>query len=383
MNLARLLLKEQSDARLCELSAEGHQPAFEVLVRRHTADLRRVASRIAPGSRADDVVQEALIKAWLALQASAEVSNPRAWLMRITANAATDDHRRRYDFDELRESLEGSGSDPAAVAERRRVVRDTLAAVAALPESQRDALLQIALDGASRRDIALEMGISEGAVRQLVHRARSTLRAGFTALTPLPLLLAAFTPGTAKASVPNLVAGAMASSGGAAAGSLATKAAVGLAVVAGAGTTVDVVSERVRDGKVVAPVVEEAEAQTAGPAKSELATLSAEKPREVERTPKRARVKRRSGGERRAARVRARTESETGAAQPQRSSPISASPAPRGQERRAPAAEEAEEEDRDPVEPAEVEEPEPAEPRETPEPAEPAETEEPDDPDEP
>lgn len=260
MRLARLLLKEQSDGRLLELSAEGHEQAFEVLVRRHTPDLRRLASRIAPGTRADDVVQDAFMRAWLALRDGTEVANPRAWLMRITANAATDHHRRRYDFDELRESLESTDGDTAAVADRRGVVRDTLTAVAALPAAQREALLRIAIQGASRRDVAVELGVSEGAVRQLVHRARSTLRAGFTAITPLPFLAAALSPSTAKASVGSLIAGAVGGSGAATGGALATKAAVGLAVVGVAGTSVKLASDRPASAREPAAPVERAQA---------------------------------------------------------------------------------------------------------------------------
>src|SRR5205807_2147203 len=74
------------------------------------------------------------------------------------------------------------------VAERRMLAMDALSAVAQLPTRQHDALVQTAFHGLSRTEVADTMGLSEGAVRQLVHRARATLRTAVTAITPMPVL---------------------------------------------------------------------------------------------------------------------------------------------------------------------------------------------------
>ncbi len=58
----------------------------------------------------------------------------------------------------------------------------------ALPERQRDALVLRELEGRRYDEIASELGVGDGAVRQLLHRARTTLRAGASALTPVGLL---------------------------------------------------------------------------------------------------------------------------------------------------------------------------------------------------
>ena len=71
--------------------------------------------------------------------------------------------------------------------ERREDARDALSGLAALPERQREALLRVAVEGRPQGEVARELGVSEGAVRQLVHRARLTLRAAATAVVPLPL----------------------------------------------------------------------------------------------------------------------------------------------------------------------------------------------------
>jgi hypothetical protein len=63
-----------------------------------------------------------------------------------------------------------------------------LVAVQALPERQRDAILLRELEGRSYEEIALALGVSGGAVRQLLNRARNSLRSAAAALTPMPLL---------------------------------------------------------------------------------------------------------------------------------------------------------------------------------------------------
>ena len=55
-----------------------------------------------------------------------------------------------------------------------------------LPERQRTALLAVAFDGRSHADVGAELGLKEPAVRQLVSRARTSLRVAATAITPWP-----------------------------------------------------------------------------------------------------------------------------------------------------------------------------------------------------
>jgi RNA polymerase sigma factor (sigma-70 family) len=182
-----VLLRTQSDERLVALAREGHERAFEAIVERYRRPLLRACRRVLPEARAEDALQQALLAAWAALQRGDEVRELRAWLFRIAHNTALNQLRiSGYDHAELHELLRG-GPGPEEEAERRMVVRATLAGLAALPERQRDALLQIAVQGRGQEAVARDLGLSEGAVRQLVHRARVQLRAAATAVTPLPL----------------------------------------------------------------------------------------------------------------------------------------------------------------------------------------------------
>src|SRR3954469_24837075 len=182
-----VLLRTQSDERLVVLARAGHERAFEAIVERYRGALLRASRRYLPEARAEDALQQAFISAWSALQRGDEIRDLRAWLYRIVHNMALNQLRvSGYDYAELEESLRGSDA-PQEEMERRAIVRQTLTGLAALPERQREALLRIAVEGRSQEEVARELGVSEGAVRQLVHRARLTLRAAATAVTPLPL----------------------------------------------------------------------------------------------------------------------------------------------------------------------------------------------------
>ena len=65
-----------------------------------------------------------------------------------------------YDLDELVDTL-AAAEDPEEEVERRALVRQTLAAVAALPERQRDALLRTAIEGRGQDEVARELGLTE------------------------------------------------------------------------------------------------------------------------------------------------------------------------------------------------------------------------------
>src|SRR3954449_10498311 len=182
-----VLLRTQSDERLVALARAGHERAFEAIVERYRGGLLRVTRGYLPDARAEDALQHAFLAAWSALQRGDDVRDLRAWLHRIARNSALNQLRvAGYDHAELEESLRAADA-PGDALERRTAMRETLTGLAALPERQREALLRIAVEGRGQDEVARELGVTEGAVRQLVHRARLTLRAAATAVTPLPL----------------------------------------------------------------------------------------------------------------------------------------------------------------------------------------------------
>jgi RNA polymerase sigma factor (sigma-70 family) len=181
----------QSDQRLLALAREGDQHAFEALVRRYRRPLLRYCRRMGlSDSRAEDVLQQALLRAWLALERGAEVRAPKAWLYRTVHNTAVNALRGERDHGPLQD---GATVEFAASAEsdfeRRVALRQALTDVAGLPQMQRDAILLTAIDGRSHEEIASALGVTHGAVRGLLYRARATLRDAAAALLPPPALL--------------------------------------------------------------------------------------------------------------------------------------------------------------------------------------------------
>src|SRR5688500_3461546 len=184
----RPVLSTQSDERLVDLVRAGSDPAFETIVERYRRPLMRYVSRILPPERAEDVVQQSFVKAYEAMRRDAATLQLRPWLYRIAHNNALNALRDRgLRHAELDDRLDGV-ERPDQALERAQGLRELVVAVQALPERQRDALLLRELEGRSYEEIAVTLGVTDGAVRQLLNRARNSLRAAAAAVTPTPLL---------------------------------------------------------------------------------------------------------------------------------------------------------------------------------------------------
>jgi len=196
------------------------------------------------------------MNAHAALRAGDEVRHPRAWLYRITRNAALNVLRAAHDELPFNQAEVPDPRDgPAAAFELTERLQATLEAVRDLPERQRSALLLRELQGRSHEEIGDALGVTAGAARQHLMRARATVRAAITAVTPYPLLSRLMDLGaSAPSSAPVWLEGAT----GAAAGLTLTKVAVG--VVA----TSAIVGGTVGGRQLVTPAPHEARA--AGPA---------------------------------------------------------------------------------------------------------------------
>jgi RNA polymerase sigma factor (sigma-70 family) len=261
--LSHAILRAQSDERLIELAREGHERAFEALVERYRKPLHRHVRRLLPEARAEDAIQQAFINAWMALQRGVEVREPRPWLYRVAQNAALNALRvQGYEYAELRESLRSHAAGPEEDHERRWVMRRTLAGLAALPDAQREALLRTAVEGRSQEQVAAELGLSEGAVRGLVYRARTALRAAATALTPSPLLgwAVAFASGGVPSGTTERIAEMAAGGGTASAGAVLAKAGAVVAVTGALAGGAVAVREEAGAGGADGPAAAEADA---------------------------------------------------------------------------------------------------------------------------
>ncbi len=239
------LLATQSDERLLALVRQGHERAFEALVHRYRRPLLSYCRRLGLlDAQAEDVLQHALLKSWLALSGGTEVRQLKAWLYRVVHNAAVNAMRdAAHEPARLADPSQVAGAGESDL-DRGLATRQALAEVAALPPLQREVIVRTAVVGHSQARVASDLGLSDGAVRGLAYRARATLRAAATALTPPSLIDWLAGGATQGAPAPERLAELAAGGGTAGLGGLLVK---GGAVAITAGTLITSTVVQVRD----------------------------------------------------------------------------------------------------------------------------------------
>jgi RNA polymerase sigma-70 factor (ECF subfamily) len=143
----------------------------------HLPNLRAFAISLCGNiDRADDLVQEALLKAWNHLHSFQEGTNMRAWLFTILRNTFLSELRRKQD------ELSLDADTPIALrlgsaAEQHGWMdgRDLLKALAELNPEQRETLILIGAEGFSYEEVAEICGCPIGTVKSRVNRARLRL----------------------------------------------------------------------------------------------------------------------------------------------------------------------------------------------------------------
>ncbi|HEV2812507.1 MAG TPA: sigma-70 family RNA polymerase sigma factor [Solirubrobacteraceae bacterium] len=169
-----------TDEHVVRRLRSGDDTAFDALVARHRPAMLAFARKVLGEHRAaaDDVVQEALIRAYRALRRDARRIDVRPWLLTLTRNCALDEIRRIRSYPLPPEEVDAAaahGEPPERILTRRAHLREIVRDVATLPDEQRHALVRHAVDGAGHADIAAELGVTPAASRMLVVRARAEL----------------------------------------------------------------------------------------------------------------------------------------------------------------------------------------------------------------
>jgi RNA polymerase sigma-70 factor (ECF subfamily) len=152
------------------------ESAFAQLCDELRPDLFRFAFWLARDREvAEDVVQEALLRAWRSREALAEGAAAKPWLLTIVRR----EHARLYErkrFDTVQvDELVGSESPELGVAEDQEVL-NVRRAIFALDDDYREPLVMQVLLGHSTEEIAVELGLTRGAVLTRLFRARQKLR---------------------------------------------------------------------------------------------------------------------------------------------------------------------------------------------------------------
>lgn len=152
--------------------------------RSSTAGLRPVLFRIAYAwchdpALADDLVQEAMTKAWARRAQLRDEAALKAWLVSIMNHCWLDHLRARREFDDidpLQDTLESAADTPEVCCDREQVIACVRAAVARLPMGQRQVLTLVDLEEFSYADVAGILEIPVGTVMSRLSRARASLR---------------------------------------------------------------------------------------------------------------------------------------------------------------------------------------------------------------
>jgi RNA polymerase sigma-70 factor (ECF subfamily) len=152
---------------------------FDDALRRATPRLHRYAvRRLLDQHEAEEVVQEAMLRAFQHREALRTEDDLMAWLTVVTGRLAIDRLRVRGRSTPVAELPPGSrtGRDTADVVVARDEARIALDALEAMPTRQAAVLWAREVEGLSYDDIGERYGLSEPTVRSLLHRARRTLR---------------------------------------------------------------------------------------------------------------------------------------------------------------------------------------------------------------
>lgn len=179
---------EQTDLELVRRAQRGERGAFDLLVLRYQHRVVKLVARLLRDpTEAEDVAQDAFVKAYRALESFRGDSAFYTWLYRIAVNTARNSmasrQRRPLDYEaDLNESEQAAvesrmrhGDTPEAAALSDEIHRTVNHAVEQLPEDLRTAIILREVEGLSYEEIAEAMDCPVGTVRSRIFRAREAI----------------------------------------------------------------------------------------------------------------------------------------------------------------------------------------------------------------
>lgn len=179
---ARKKAEKDSDTRLVELTLQGQNKAFDMLVIKYqTRIMRLVSVYIQDSDAAKDVVQETFIRAYKALRNYRRESQFYTWLYRIAVNTSYNYLKSNKSWINRMESIEGNSQaeraesqflDPERSYQNDNIRSGIHRAVSQLPLDLRCALLLREIEGLSYEQIAEVVGCELGTVKSRISRAR-------------------------------------------------------------------------------------------------------------------------------------------------------------------------------------------------------------------
>ena len=161
------------------LAAAGDRRAFERLYHQHVTRVFTLCARmVADRTRAEELTQDVFVRAWEKLHLFRGESAFGTWLHRMTVNVVLNARktegrqRSRMEDDEEGDGIDALPARPLAPGDRM----DLEHAIAKLPKGARRVFLLHDVEGYKHEEIAEMLGVTTGATKAQLHRARLLLR---------------------------------------------------------------------------------------------------------------------------------------------------------------------------------------------------------------
>jgi RNA polymerase sigma-70 factor (ECF subfamily) len=169
-----------TEKRWVDKARAGDRLAFEKLYRSHCDRIYALCWRMCGGDRAlaEDMVQEAFVRAWNKLDLFRGDSKFGTWLHRLAVNVVLSDRRTRLKRVQ-REQQINENVERVLVGQKDVVAglrQDLEAAIAGLPERARTVLILYDIEGYQHAEIAAMTGMAVGSSKAQLHRARKLVR---------------------------------------------------------------------------------------------------------------------------------------------------------------------------------------------------------------
>jgi RNA polymerase sigma-70 factor (ECF subfamily) len=185
------LVVDVPDEQLVREAQRGDTAAFEELVRRHAGLVHAVVRRLVDGGHeAEEVTQEAFVRAWRGIGRFKADAAFTTWLYRIAVNEALrrrarePGRERQTSLDEQLVEPREHRPGPALVAQQRSLHAALERAIADLRPELRTPLLLRDVQGLSTAEAAQVMELGEAAFKSRLHRARLAVRSAIASYLP-------------------------------------------------------------------------------------------------------------------------------------------------------------------------------------------------------
>jgi RNA polymerase sigma-70 factor (ECF subfamily) len=181
MGINRALDEKNDESKLIEQAKRGHREAFEALMKRYQREIYNLSYRIAGNHHdADDIAQNAFIKAYFSLKKFRGDSSFKTWIYMIALNTAktfvTKDRKREKREYPLLEEVTANRMDKTRPDEVLSAKGIVARALQSMPERQKEVLILKYFHGMKHVEIAKALRITPGAAKANLFNAMQYLK---------------------------------------------------------------------------------------------------------------------------------------------------------------------------------------------------------------